>query len=483
MNEESAILNPSLGWWLAIILGIFWVLLGQYWGKKAKSFEGFALAGRNVGLALGAATAVATWITSNTTLLAPQFALQMGAIGMLAYSTASIGLFFFAPMASRIKHLMPRGYTSGDFIRLRYGKWPWGVFLAISVFYAFTWLVSMAMAGGILMQALSGIPYLYGMSIILLVCVLYTLFGGLFAVIGTDFIQSVIIIIGVFIVGISVLNHTDFSVIYTNISKNNPQLLNLLLPVSIMAIFNNLLFGMGEIFHSNVWWSRAFAMRKDVAKKAYLLSGLFWLPIPIVAGFIALAAPALGFNVPSPDMVGPLVAAKVLGVFGAIAIFIVVFCSLASSIDSLLAATSDLIVVDFYKRMINRNASEEKLRSVSAKIIIALGILAWAVSAPRIGTLATVLFFAGPMVGSAIWPIITGLYWKKANKEGAILAMILGSTFGLWAYFTIGWYTATLIATTVSMIIVILSVLIKPSSFNWKDLDESMEENRKGVTS
>ena len=67
----------------------------------------------------------------------------------------------------------------------------------------------------------------------------------------------------------------------------------------------NLLFGVGEIFHSNVWWSRAFAFRDKVGARAYTLAGLCWLPIPIVAGFIALAAPSLGLQVPSADMVGP----------------------------------------------------------------------------------------------------------------------------------------------------------------------------------
>ena len=44
--------------------------------------------------------------------------------------------------------------------------------------------VSMAMAGGIVLKALAGIPFAYGMTVILLVCVIYTLFGGLYAVIG-----------------------------------------------------------------------------------------------------------------------------------------------------------------------------------------------------------------------------------------------------------------------------------------------------------
>src|SRR5690606_21734798 len=147
---------------------------------KNKTFEDHAVAGRQVGLALGAATATATWITSNTTMLAPQFALQLGIWGMLAYSTASIGLFLFAPMAGRIRQLMPRGFTSGDFFRLRYGKPTWAIFMVFTLFYSLTWLVSMAMAGGVLLESLADIPYQIGMSVIMLVCILYTMRGGLY---------------------------------------------------------------------------------------------------------------------------------------------------------------------------------------------------------------------------------------------------------------------------------------------------------------
>ena len=431
------------------------------------------LAGRNVGLALGAATAMATWVTSNTTMLAPQFALELGGWGMLAYSTAAFGLFMFAPLAKRIRRLMPEGFTSGDFIRLRYGKAAWLFFLAISIFYGVTWLISMGMAGGILMNALSGIPYEVGMSVILLVCVVYTLFGGLYAVIGTDFIQSLIILIGIVIVGAGVLYFTDFDQTYTHLMTEKPMLVNILLPAAIMAIFNNMLFGIGEIFHSNVWWSRAFAMRKGIGEKAYAMAGLFWLPVPVAAGFIALSAGTLNINITSPDMVGPLVAANVLPALGAIIVFAVFFCSLASSIDSLLAATSDLITEDIYRKLINPDADERKLRKMGAWIIIGLGVVTWAVCMPRIGTLATVLFFAGPMVGSTIWPIATGLFWKKASPRGALIAMVLGTATGLFSYFELGWYTASLIGAAVSMVVVVVSTLVNPDDFDWKQLHET----------
>lgn len=465
-----------MGWILIALLGVLWIFLGIYWGKKAKSMDGFMLAGRNVGLALGTATAMATWITSNTTMLAPQFALELGIWGMLAYSTASFGLFLFAPIAKRIRKLMPNGYTSGDFIRLRYGKTAWFVFLLISIFYGFTWLISMGMAGGILMYALAGIPYKMGMTIILFVCVMYTLFGGLYAVIGTDYIQSIIILIGIVVVGFGVLSFLEFDTIYSNLEEERPMLINILLPAAIMAVFNNLLFGIGEIFHSNVWWSRAFAMREGVGQNAYFLAGILWLPIPVAAGFIALTSGTLGINITSPDMVGPLVAANVLGGIGSIIVFAVLFCSLASSIDSLLAATSDLITEDVYKKLIHPTANETQLRRMSAIVIVVLGISAWLVCLPRIGTLATVLFFAGPMVGSTIWPIATGLYWKNASRIGAISGMILGSGIGLIAYFQWGWYTASLIGAAVSMIVVIICSQLFPEDFQWSDLQENKVE-------
>ena len=273
MAERTIFLDPTLGWILLAGFSVLWVGLGIYWGRRNKSFEDHALAGRNVGLALGSATAAATWITSNTTMLAPQFALELGVWGMIAYSTASLGLMLFAPLAVRIRTLMPHGYTSGDFFRLRYGRATWAVFLIFTLFYSLTWLVSMAMAGGILLEALAGIDYVWGMTVILGVCVLYTMRGGLGAVIGTDFIQTLIIIIGIVITGFAVLSQVSVGEIHAELSANKPALLDVLFPAAIMAIFNNLLFGLGEVFHNNVWWSRAFAFREGVGGKAFFIGG------------------------------------------------------------------------------------------------------------------------------------------------------------------------------------------------------------------
>ena len=314
---NEAILNPGVAGLILVVLSIVWVLLGWWWGRNANELEDYMLAGRSVGLALGTATAMATWVTSNTTMVAPQLTYQLGIWGMLGYSLGAVGLFLFAPMAARIRRLMPGGFTSGDFFRLRFGTTAWRVFLVISLVYGGGWLISLGMAGGILIQALSGIPYWIGMTVILGICVCYTLLGGLRAVIGTDFVQTIVIIAGIVVLGFLTIRYIGFDEIHDTLATDRPELLNFLMPAAIMFLFNNLLFGIGEIFHSNVWWSRAFAFGEGVGFKAYLIAGLFWTPIPIAAGFIALGAPALGFNVPRADMVGPLMAANLLGEAGA----------------------------------------------------------------------------------------------------------------------------------------------------------------------
>jgi Na+/proline symporter len=175
-------------------------------------------------------------------------------------------------------------------------------------------------------------------------------------------------------------------------------------------------------------------------------------------------------------MVGPMVAAKLLGVGGAILVFIVVFSALASSLDSLLAATSDLVLQDIYRGHINPNASDQTLRRMAKLIIFLLGIVTWLICLPRVSTLASLLHFMGAFVASTIFPIIGGLYWKRANAHGAFLAMALGTGIGLWAYFAIGFYVAALVSAAVSMFITIGAMMLSKGMFEWESLAQTGKE-------
>lgn len=463
-------INASLALGLALAFALLWVFFGWWIGRRVQSHNEFALAGRNVGLAFACATAMATWVTSNTTLVAPQLTYQFGIWGMIGYACAAFGLLLFAPLSQRIKTLLPHGYTSGDFMRLRFGRFSWWVFLLISFVYAMSWLVSLGMAGGILLHTLSGLDYHLGMSIILLMCVVYTLFGGLKAVIATDFLQAIIILAGVVGIAIVVAMNVGLEPIHQKLSSDHPKLLDLLFPAAVMFLFNNIFFGLGEIFHSNVWWSRAFAFKGGVGKKAYFIAGILWLPIPIVTGFIALAAPSLGLYPASADMVGPLVASQVLGYTGSIILFIVVFSALASSLDSLLAATSDLINQDIYLQYIKPKASDSERLKSAKWIIVILGVVTWLLCLPKVATLGALLNFAGAFVASTIWPIVFGLYFARMTGNSAGWAMLLGTVSGLIGYFYIGFYVAALVSCAVSLLICVIAWRFSQQSFHWQAL-------------
>lgn len=464
-------MSQSSAWAVVIALGVLWVGLGVWWGRKARDSEGFMLAGRNIGLALGSATAMATWVTSNTVMVAPKLAFTQGIWGMIGYSTAAFGLMLFAPLAIRIRRMLPRGVTAGDFFHHRYGQTGWSVFFVITMIYSLAWLVTMAIAGGELLNLLTGIDYARGMTLILVVCVLYTLFGGLYAVVGTDFIQSLIILVGIVVIGLLVLTRLDFDSAHRQIAESQPALLGHMMPVALLAFFNIMLFGFGEVFHNNVWWSRAFAMKESVAPKAFFLSGLFWFPIPIAAGFAALAAGPLGVNITDTNQTGPAVAEHVLagtwlGPVSGYLILIVLFCSIASSIDSLLAATSDLVLNDAANRIFHRHPSEENFRRAAAVVIIGVGIVAWCFAVQR-WPIVNVLYSSGPLVASLIWPVVAGLYWKKLNRPLVITGIIAGSGLGVIAYYhpAFGWYTASLVGAAISMIATIAARWIAPAPF------------------
>jgi len=113
---------------------------------------------------------------------------------------------------------------------------------------------------------------------------------------------------------------------------------------------------------------------------------------------------------------------------------------------------------------------ERKAKSRRERVVLALGALTWLVCLPNVGTLATVLFFAGPLVGSAIWPVLLGLYSRRMTGGAATLAMAAGSAAGLAAYWGIGWYTGAIVGTGISFAICLVALRGADDDFEWRRL-------------
>jgi Na+/proline symporter len=112
------------------------------------------------------------------------------------------------------------------------------------------------------------------------------------------------------------------------------------------------------------------------------------------------------------------------------------------------------------------------MRRAAAWIILGLGVLTWILCAPRLTTLAELLYFTGAFVASTIWPIAAGLFWQRTNPLAAVAGMVLGSAAGLYSYFAIGFYVAALVGAAVSMVCVVLGTWLAPREFDWAHLHE-----------
>ena len=474
MSADSVpFLQPGIAWALVVLFSVLWVALGIAWGRRGQgNADDYMLAGRNIGLALSTATLMASWVTGNTTLLAPEFGYKTGLWGMFSYALAGLGLILFAPLASRIKQLMPNGRTSGDFIRLRYGRLAWWVFMLITAIYTLGFLMTQAMGAGLLLQALSGFDYHVGMVVVIGVATVYTLFGGMRAVIGTDFIQSLLIMMLLAVVAVLAFRQFPMPEVHASLLARHPDRLDLLLPAGLLIAWNSALFSMGEVFHNNIWWSRVFASRRSVVMTSFVFGGIAWMSVPMVTGSIGLVALARELPLEQVNMVFPVMAANLLGAGGAALVFVVVFASLTSTLDSLLASTADLLAEDVYFRLLRPQASDLQLKQAARLMVVGLAVVTLVLSWPRLDSLASVLFFTGALVASTVWPVACGLYWRTANRTAAIAAMLAGSVVGLLAYVLIAPYCAAVFSAAVSAVVMLIGSRIWPERFDFTLLQE-----------
>lgn len=471
-------ISMNLSVWMAYgILGAFillWLANGYYWSRHVKTEDDFALAGRNVGFALGTGTVIATWVTANTILTAPEMAYRNGIYGIIGYSLVGLSVVFFAPLAKRIKDLMPNGVTSGEFFKLRYGKGTWLIYFVLSFAYLFAFLVTQSMGAGLVLDSIFGIPYQVGMVTITLVCVVYTMMGGLRSVIAMDFINTILILACLVIVVPISLTKVGIADIYTGVMANSPERMEVLRPLGLVYVFSAPVFALGEIFHSNLWWLRAHAMRSKSVRKSWLAGGFIWMFVPMVAGTVGMIQLYSGSAPEHMNMIFPQMAVQVLGGLGAFMVTVVILASISSTLDSLLAGTSSFLAEDVYRSYVNPKAVDRQINRVQRVIILGLGVAAILLAWFQIGTMGQILYFSGAFVCSMIWPIVYGLYDKTASTAAANYSMIIGTTVGILANIYISPFAGPTVAAITSFVIFTSMSKAKPGDFQWEKL--SMKE-------
>src|SRR5689334_24013795 len=189
--------------WFVIIYWIISVAIGLYASRWVHNTKDYAVAGRRMPMYIVTATVFATWFGSETVLGIPATFMKDGFSGIIANPFGSslclilVGLFFARPLY-RMNLL-----TIGDYYRKRYSRTVEMLTTLCIVISYLGWVGAQIKALGLVFNVVSdgAISQSSGMVIGASTVLVYTMLGGMFSVAITDFIQMIIIVLGMLYIG------------------------------------------------------------------------------------------------------------------------------------------------------------------------------------------------------------------------------------------------------------------------------------------
>ena len=459
----------DIGIFLTSILAVLGI--GLWAGRKDDTSEDFYLAGRTVPWWGVAGSIFGTNVSADHLIGMLGIGYSIGFAQAHFEYGAIAGLlmlaFIFLPLYRRMGL-----YTLSEYLARRYDDRSSVLYSAFNILT----MVAVRMALGFYIGAralsflLEGTPlelgYGEGILIFALVTAVYTVVGGLKAVIWTDVMQSVLLLLAAVFVAALVFAQPEVGGLGGLLAKDAAlpeadQKFHLYLPTDHpqlpwTGVFSGLL-----IIHIFYWSTnqfiaqRALAARSEFdAKIGIVAAGFLKLLIPFVsiatgvaAGFLFESRVASGelSGLPLPDDAFPLLVQLVVpagyGLVGIITAGLI--GAILSSIDSMMNSGATLFTFDFYRRFIHPEASEARLVLVGRVAIVVFVVIAAGIAGAIYTEDASDNFFLkvpaqiGHVVPGMAVAFLMGVWWRRASASGAFWAMLVSPLFSFaieWAY-------------------------------------------------
>ena len=418
---------------------VIMIAIGIYAARGTHSVTDFIVAGRKLPLWLCSASVFATWFGSGIMMGATTSAYDRDFLAMVAeqYGSALALLLtglFFARIYRRTRRL-----TWVQFFEARYGKFA-GVFGSIAdVGSGIIWLGGVLFTFGVLAESLTGMPMEAGIFVGLLVIVVYTMIGGMLAVALTDFVQMVVLVVGLIVLLFVVLNDVGG---WAAISAQLPEHTVRAIPVEhtmsnwVDYIHVWMTLGVAAVAANSIIQRALSAKTEAVAQNSFFVATLGYITIgsiPIMLGLIAsVTMPGL-----EPNAVLTSIAIEHLHPV-LVAVFVgAILSAFMSTGDSILLSSGAIVSTNLLP-VFHKNPSE-KLRMLVARITIPVAaVVASYVAFGAERVVEVIVDSAAPLLAMTIVPFVLCFWWEKANKYGA-----LGGIFGG----LIGWGVASAMGT------------------------------------
>jgi SSS family solute:Na+ symporter len=432
------------------IIGVYFVLIfsiGFYFARRGRTSTDYFLAGRNVGwFAIGASLFVSNISTEHFIGLSGSGASSGLAVGHFEWWACLILLILgwvFVPF-----YLRSNVFTMPEFLERRFSR-ACAIYLAsISIIaYIFTKISVQLYAASVVLERVAGWS-LWKTAIILVIATgVYTIAGGLAAVIYTDMVQTMILIAGAVVLTLIGMHRVGgFAALRAQVPASYFHMIRP--PTDAAFPWTGIFFGAPIL---GIWYwctdqvivQRVLSARDEGHAKAGTIFAGFLKILPVfmlvLPGIIALALfrdlfkfgpngevlngdiayPTLILNLLPTGLVGLVLAALLAAVMGAM--------------SSVFNSASTLVTLDFYKK-IDPQASESKLVNVgrvATGFMVILGLL-WV---PFIHLISSQLYIYLQSVQAYISPpiaacFVLGILWPRLNAAGAISSLLTGFVLG-----------------------------------------------------
>ena len=419
---------------IVLYLGLT-LLIGWWASKQVKSTQDFVIAGRRLPLVVAASALFATWFGSETVMGASSEFVNHGLIGVIedpfgaALCLLLVGVFFARPLY-RMNIL-----TFNDYFRIRFSQTAEFTSAIFMVPSYFGWIAAQLLAMAFILQTLTGIPFIYDIIVCTILVMAYTYIGGMWAVSITDFVQTIIIILGLLFFAIQLLLEVGG---WSKLMEHTPEgffrMLPEAKPIEITHYFAAwITIGLGSIPQQDVFQRVMSAKSEKVAVNASYLGALMYLLIAFLPLMIALCGkilyPELLEN--DPQQLLPVLVLQ----HGSLVLQIFVFGALLSAIMSTtsgaILAPATVLAENIIRPYFKQINDQQLLRIMRLSVII-VAIISAILASLKSNIYELVGQSSAFSLVSLFVPLVAGLWWKKASNTGAMTSMVVGMI--AWVY-------------------------------------------------
>ncbi|MDB9810962.1 sodium:solute symporter [Candidatus Pelagibacter sp.] len=422
--DKTYFISQSTSLILIITISLIFTTVGLIYSKKYQGINNYLTANRNIGFfsltTSLIASALGAWI-----LFGPASAASWGGIGaVIGYALGTaFPMILLISLGKKIRTEFPNGSTLIEFLRKRFGKSLFKLILLMTVFYMFVFLCAEVTAVAILINYISGTELWITSLIILIATLAYTLYGGLRVSIFTDNIQM-IVIVALFLISVFYLiSFTGEQFSFSFIRQKSLHLLSAsYIPNYTAGLTFFIAVAATNLFHQGNWQRVYAAKNNEDLKKSLIVAFIIIIPIVFFMGFSGLVAVSVNPKV-IPDLGFFSLLLSDQTKFLSLIIIILGLSLTISTIDTLVNATSSLIVVDG-KAILNLSKKTNYL-TLSKYFIVALSIVAFAIASKGFSVLY--LFLLADLFCCAfVLTVFYSFYNKKLNEKTAYISIIIG---------------------------------------------------------